>query len=343
MRFFLKYFVMLLAAVAVLTWYIPARYGLEYPQSAGPHFTNAIRTGHSTIIDKNQIKVVLVGDSTLERSVDEQKFSAAIGQPAHIIYIPASSTALWYLVLKNEIIENTQNKPKYFIILFRDTILTLPNYHVNGGRVAEVDEYATAHEDFLVQTAYLNFMNPLEIAAEKYFPLYSSRQRLKESMDYYTRVGLPDLFLPCKGDCVTRVISAVFYNIDNIDQNFSEGFLMSEETKLYTKQAMDFNAQINGSFLPEIIRLAQANGIQLILVHARTLTYPTPDSQPKELSAYKRDLAAYLKQHNVPLLDFSFDPRLPPKYFADPLHMTDEGQAAFSQLLGEAFLALIKP
>ena len=343
MRFFLKYFVILLVAVAVLTWYVPTRYGLEYPQPAGPHFTNAIRTGHSTIIDNNRVNVVLVGDSTLDRSVDEELFSAAIGQPAHIISTPASSTALWYLILKNAIIEGTQHKPQYFIIMFRDTILTLPDYHVNGGRVAEVDEYATAHEDFVIQTAYLNFMNPLEIGAEKYFPLYGARQRLKESIDYYTRIILPDLFLTCKGDCVTQVISAVFYNIDNIDQNFSEGFLMSEETKLYTKQAMDFNAQIDRSFLPEIIRLAQANGIQLILIHARTLTYPTPDSQPEELISYKRDLAAYLEQHNVPLLDFSFDPRLPPEYFADPLHMTDEGRAAFSRILGEAFLALIKP
>jgi len=343
MRFFLKYFTLLLLSLAALTWLIPARYGLPYPDSAGPHFNNAIRTGHSTIIDNNHVNVVLIGDSTLDRSVDEQKFSAAIDQPAHVISTPASSTALWYLILKNAIIEGTKEHPKYVLIMFRDTLLTLPDYHVNGGRVTEIDEYASAHEDLVVQTAYLQFMNPLEIFAERYFPLYGARQRIKDSIDFYTRALLPNIFLSCKGECVNAVVANVFYNIENIDQNFSQGFLMSEETKLYAKRAMDFNAQVDKSFLPEIIRLAQANDIQLIFVHARTLTYPTPESQPAELAAYKRDLAAYLAARNVPLLDFSFDARFPPSLFNDPLHMNDEGRALFSQALGEAFLHLVKP
>ena len=160
MRFFLKYFLLLLLSLAALTWLIPARYGLEYPQAAGPHFSNAIRTGHSTIIDNQRVNVVLIGDSTLERSVDEDIFSETTGQSTHVISTPASSTALWYLVLKNAIIEGTHNKPEYVIILFRDTLLTLPNYHVDGGRVAEIDEYATAREDLVVQTAYLNSAKP---------------------------------------------------------------------------------------------------------------------------------------------------------------------------------------
>ena len=341
MRFFLKYFFLLLLSLAASTWLIPARYGLEYPQAAGPHFSNAIRTGHSTIIDNQRVNVVLIGDSTLERSVDEDIFSETTGQSTHVISTPASSTALWYLVLKNAIIEGTHNKPEYVIILFRDTLLTLPNYHVDGGRVAEIDEYATAREDLVVQTAYLNFMNPLEIAAERYFPLYGTRQRIADSVEYRTRSLLPDLFLPCKGECVNRAITAVFFTIENIDPNFSEGFLMSEETRLYTRQAMDFDAQIERSFLPEIIRLARENNIQLIFVHARTLTFPDAASLPEQLPAYKRDLAAYLEQNNIPLLDFSFDPRLPPEYFSDPLHMTEAGQNLFSRILGEAFLSLI--
>lgn len=342
MRFFLKYFVLLLISVAILTWVIPMRYGLEYPQAAGPHFTNAIRTGHSSIIDKNNINVVLVGDSTLARSVDEETFSATVGQPAHIIYAPASSTALWYLVLKNALIDGTKNPPQYVILMFRDTILTLPDYHVSGGRISEIDEYATAREDFVVRTAYLNFMNPLEIAGERYFPLYGARQRIKETVEYYTRLLLPNLLLPCKGECVNRAMSAVFFDIERIDPNFSEGFLMSEETKLYTKRAMDFDAQIDRSFLPEILRLAKANGIHLVFVHARTLTYPTPASQPEALASYKRDLAAYLAQNDVPLLDYSFDERFPPSYFADPLHMTEEGRTAFSKVLGEAVRGLMR-
>ncbi len=116
---------------------------------------------------------------------------------------------------------------------------------------------------------------------------------------------------------------------------------MFEEAKLFTPKAMDFNYQVNRSFLPEMIRLAQENNIQLIFVHARTLTYPSAEAEPKGMSEYKRDLAAYLKANDIPLLDFSYDPRLPPEYFEDPLHMNATGQAAFSQILAEAFLDLV--
>lgn len=341
MRFFLKYLAALLLTLAVLTWYIPARYGLEYPQSAGPRFTEEIRKVHARIIEENQVEVVLVGDSTLDRSVDETRFSETLGQRAHAIKVPASSTALWYLVLKNIIIGETVDHPDTMILMFRDTILTLPNYHVGGGRIAEIDEYATAHEEFVVQTAYLNFMNPLEIAAERYFPLYGARRRITDSAELYSRALLPGLLLSCGLECSARVFGNVFVNIENIDPNASQGFLMSEEEKLYSARAMDFDAQLGRSFLPELIRLARENGITLIFVHARTLTFPTPESQPDGLAEYKSDLFAYLARNNIPVLDYSFDPRFPPEYFADPLHMNAEGQALFSRILGVDILALI--
>lgn len=338
MRFFLKYFLMLVAAAAVLTWYIPVRYELTYPQPVGPQFTNEIRAGHSEIIEKKHVDVVLAGDSTLASSVDEKIFSAAIGQPAHIVYVPGSSSAVWYLVLKNIVIEGTTDRPRYFIVFFRDTLLTLPDFHVGGGHIAEVDEFATSQEDFLLKTAYLNFMNPLEKWSEAYFPLYSARQRLYDSMDYYIRTGLPSLFLACKNECLQRVTSIVFYNVDKVDPAFSEGYLMLEEARRFAPKAMDFNGQLDRSFLPEMIRLARENNIQLIFVQSHTLTYASADAEPKGMRAYKQALYAYLKENNIPLLDFSYDPRLTPNYYADPLHMNTTGQAVFSELLAQAFL-----
>ncbi|MBV6397191.1 MAG: hypothetical protein HFACDABA_02796 [Anaerolineales bacterium] len=341
MRFFLKYLALLLLSLAGLTWYIPFHYDMEYPQPAGPRFTDEIRKIHARIIEENHVEVVLVGDSTLDRSVDETLFSEVIGQRAHMIRIPASSTALWYLVLKNILIGETTNPPDTMILMFRDTILTLPDYHVSGGRETEIDEYATANEDFVVQTAYLNFMNPLEIAAEQYLPLYGARRRITDSIESYSRALLPGLFLSCGVECSARTFGDVFINIENINPDFSQGVLMGEEENLYTSRALNFDAQIGRSFLPELIRLARESGINLIFVHARTLTFPNLESQPDGLAEYKSKLFAYLAQNNVAVLDYSFDPRLPPEYFADPLHMNAQGQAVFSRILGEDIRNLI--
>jgi hypothetical protein len=184
-------------------------------------------------------------------------------------------------------------------------------------------------------------MNPLEIAAERYFPLYGSRARITDTLEYRTRSLLPNLILPCKGDCVDRALTAVFFNIENINPNFSQGSLMTEEARLYTPEAMNFDRQIGRSFLPEIIRLAKENNIQLIFVDSRILTFPDEASEPRQLPVYKQALAAYLQKNGIPLLVYSFDPRIPPQDFADPLHMNPQGKSIFTRILGEDLLALI--
>lgn len=341
MRFFIRYFVFLFITLTLLSWYIPIRYDAPYPQSPGPEFDNGYRTGNASIIDRDQAQIVLVGDSVLWKSVDPELLPVALGIQSHVIAIPASTTAMWYLILNNVILEAAQNKPGYLVIFFRDTILTQPNYRVGGGYVAEIDEFATSHEDFLIERAYLNFMNPLEKLAEARFPVYGSRGNILATLDYYSRVGLPSLILPCKWNCLEQTLTRV-YDVDNVRDDFRVGILASDETTLYSRRAMDFDHQIGRSFLPEIIRLCRENGIQLIVVQARTFNFPSADAQPKALLAYKQDLYEYLAQNNVLVLDFSYDSRLPEEFFNDPLHMNETGKAAFTQILADALKDVIQ-
>ena len=339
MRSFLRYSLLLLAALAALTIYLPIYYELPYPAQPVPTFDNAVRSRVTNILGEHRIEVALIGDSALEQGVDAQALSTALDRPSYAIAVPGSTSAFWYLILKNIILE-ADPRPDAVILLYRDTILTLSDFHVNGGYVAELDQFATAHEDVLLERAYLNFMNPLEKWALTYFPLYSSRQRLTDKADYYARNLLPVLFLPCKGDCLDRAHAIVFH-IDNVVPKFQEEALVKDEEFLFTSRAMDFNGQAGRSFLPEIIRLARENGIRLILVHERTLLFPAAGAEPKALQEYKRALASYLKANDVTLLDFSYDPRLPEDYFADVLHMNETGKAAFTQMLAEALLPLL--
>ena len=334
MRAFARYFFSLLAALLALTVYLPAHYGEPYPRQPGPQFDNAVRSRYTRLLEENRVEFLLVGDSTLEQDVDPQSLSDALGVPIYPITVVGSKSAFWYLILKNIVLE-AQNRPQYFVLFYRDTMPTLANYHVNGGYIQELDQFATAHEPFLLEHAYLNFMNPLEKWAQAYFPLYSSRQRLTEAADYYTRNLLPGLLLNCRGDCVERAM-AVAHHVDNVREEFRVEALVGDEDLLFTPFAMDFPARVGDSFLPEIIRLTRENGIRLILVHVRTLLYPSAQAEPPALQKYKRDLAAYLKENDVPLLDFSYDPRLPADYFYDPVHMNETGRIAFTQILAEA-------
>jgi hypothetical protein len=340
MRSFLRYFLALVIALFALTAFLPVYYHVPYPAQLGPVFDKNVRSRYKEILEDYQVDLVLLGDSVLEKSVDFYALSEALDVPSYSIAVPGSTSAFWYLILKNIVLESNP-RPKYVVLFYRDTILTLADFHVKGGYVNELDQFATAREPVLVERAYLNFMNPLEKWALAWFPLYSSRQWLTDKTDYYARNMLPALFLSCTGDCIDRAI-AVVHTIDNTDPKLQENALLEDEQVLFTSRAMDFKGQVEWSFLPEMIRLTRENGLRLILVQERTLLFPAAAAEPKALQEYQRALAAYLKANNIPLLDFSYDPRLPKEYFSDPLHMNETGKAVFTQLLAESLRSLIR-
>lgn len=338
MRSFARYSIILFAALLALNWAIPFRYGETYPRTPGPTFDNAVRNRYTLIIEENRVDFVLVGDSVLEQGVDTMALSELIDAPAYPIAVPGSKSAFWYLILKNVILE-AQYRPSHVVIVFRDTMLTLPNFHVDGGYIIELDQFATAHEDFLVEHAYLNFMNPLERWGLGHFPLYGSRQHLTEAADRYSSNTLARLLLSCDDECVERGM-ATAHHVTNVRDDFRDEALEGDEAMLFTRRAMNFKASVETSFLPEIIRLAKENGIRLVFVHARTQQFPSEAAEPAALRKYKRDLAAYLLENGIPLLDFSHDPRLTAEYFEDIVHMNDAGKAIFTQMLAEALQEL---
>lgn len=341
MRPFLRFLLILAAAVIALTAYLPRRYGTPWPEEPGPRFDNSIRSAHTRTIQERGVKLVLLGDSVLEQGVDEAALSVELQIPAHSIAVPGSTSAFWYLILKNVILQ-AEPRPDTVVLLFRDTILTLPNFHVRGGYINELDQFATAREDVLQERAYINFMNPLEKAALSYLPFYRNGQQFKERADDRVRDLLPGVVFSCDTECVARA-DATVYHVENLRPEFVHEALAGDEDFLFTREAMDFDALIERSFLPEIIRLARENDMQLILVHERTQIFPSVDAEPKALRDYKQKLAEYLAENEIPLVDFSYDPRLPESYFVDILHMNAEGKSLFTQLLVDALRPLLQP
>lgn len=200
---FSRYFFLLLACLAASTFLLPRLYHLPFPSQPGPAFDDKTRPSLVKILQKNDIQLALIGDSVLQEGVDPQALSAALEVPAHSIAVPGSTSPFWYLILKNIVLQ-MDPPPPVVVVLFRDTILTLPNYHVNGGYVNELDQWAAAHEDLLIQRAYLNFMNPLEKWALTWLPLYGARQRLTDAADFVSRNASPIYSRPAAATVLPR-------------------------------------------------------------------------------------------------------------------------------------------
>jgi hypothetical protein len=338
MRFTIRFAVLLIAALSTLSIKLPAWYRGPYPHPAGPTFHNDVSRLYRREIERRQPEFVLLGDSTLGMGVEEAMFQELVGAPAYKLDFAGSTTALWYVFVKTNI-AHTNPPPPYLIILFRDSLLTSPTFRVNGKYFEKIDVFASPKDRVVVERAYLAQLSPVQIFFEKYFPLYTYRSDVQETTKALARHTLPLLF-GCNASCADRSMNAVLRDVqpDLLDQSI----IQIDQGNLYTREQLDFSSQVDKSFLPEIIRLAKENGIQLILVRTPNNIFPEPGSEPDGLKKYITDLNDYLAEREIHMLDLSRVEGIGPAQFTDPYHMNKEGASVFTRILADAIKDLLE-
>src|SRR5688572_23918165 len=250
MRSFVRY-LLLFTVISSATWVkISQSYDLEFPRAPGPTFDNRVRKLYINKLENDKPDMVMLGDSTLLDGVDPDMLSELTGIKVSSFDAPGSASAFWYLVLKNNIVE-AEHKPKVVLILFRDTILTAPGYRVHGSYFVQLDEFARRNEPILLERAYLNLMNPLEKFVEGTFPLYAARVPIRQDTDALIRYSLTS-WLGCNKTCNDNSMTEVFTSA-NLEPGQLQNAVSAAEEYLYSDRQLDFEEQINRSFLPEMI------------------------------------------------------------------------------------------
>jgi hypothetical protein len=337
MRLIFHYFIALALAITASSFLLPARFRGPYPHPPGPDFDKTVSKLYLHQIEKRHPQIVLLGDSILTKGVSEEDFQDRIGAPTYKLDIPGSSSALWYLVVKSNIVV-AEPAPQTLVILFRDTLLTASTFRTTGPYFGLIDKFAEPDDSLLLQNAYLAQLTPLQSMLEQYFPLYTYRGRIRESVDEGLRHILPAA-MGCDSSCADDAMTGV---LGDIQPDIFARSIVDAEQAIYTPEQLDFGAQVGRSFLPAIIGFAHKRGIQLILVRAPTNIFPDPASEPQGLRQYMEALSRYLAKRDVVLLDLSRTPGIGPQQFADPHHMTLEGKAVFTQVLARTLKSYIR-
>lgn len=336
MRFFLKFSLLLIVILIITSIILPVTYETSFPRDPGPTLDHQARTNHLKYIEENQSEIVLLGDSTLVLGVDANQLAEQTSKPVYSIGIPGSASALWYLLLKNNIAD-AGYKPEYVLVVFRDSILTAPGYRVHGSYFELLDEYARRNEPILIEKSFVNLMNLFEIMAEKYFPLYFLRSNIRKEIDASIRYFAPPLF-ECDNTCADYALGELFQGAD-MEPGALVDAVGAAESLLYTPEQLDFETLIDKSLLPDMIEIAKEKNINLVFVRIKVLSGP---QQSPELDQYLADLATYFNEQNVRYLDFGDDPQLTNELFRDPIHLNEQGKELFTQLvanrLNEIFL-----
>jgi len=338
--FLLRYMVYL-TALLLLSFLLPIRYGIPYPKPLEPTFKPNVKREYGETIAATQPGIVLVGDSVLYLGVDQHALSDLLEVETYAIGIPGSGSAVWYLILKNVILESVP-RPAYVLIVFRDTMLTVPSYRTTGRYFVVVDDFAGRNEPLVSQLAYINQMSAVERLAEQYFPLYSARWEIRRGLDHYIRYTTPSVLLGCTVECTDEAINAIFGK-DRVNVTALNQAVEDAGRTLYAPQVMDFDEQVERSFLPAMIKLARENDITLIFVRTRTLDFPEAASEPRALREYIESLGTYLAgQPNVYFLDFAHHPKILDSYFFDTIHFTEEGKSVFTGLLAQELSPILE-
>jgi hypothetical protein len=331
---------MLLLTLLVISVVIVQQGGVSFPNEPGPKFDNSISPIIPDALAAQKSDMILLGDSVVELNLNPPALEKALGLTIYPLHFNGSSSTLWYVAIKNVIV-TSPSKPRYLVIVFRDTFLTTPAYRAQGGGYQdEIDSLATQEDSLVIQRTYVNQMNLLEKASESYFPLYVYRARIRNQIDYLIRYPLIRATMNCGKRCLDIALDTVL-NGRNWDPILLNTHIAGVEDVLYTRHALDFKASVNESYLPDIIRLCKENDIRPIFVHAKTLRLYRNAYEPVLLAAYLRDLADYLRANGVSYLDIGQDPRIKPEDFADSLHIFPAAIDRYTQVLADALKTVL--
>lgn len=339
MRKFLSFLVVFLAALST-SFLLPGYYDIPYPKPLGPELSPLARQSYRIQMEQDRPDVVLLGDSMLYLGIDEIALADRLDRSVYKIAIPGSTSAAWYLITRHNIAV-AEPPPGMLVIFFRDAILTAPGYRVHGSYYENVVYENTAPDDSLfIQYSFIDQMNPAQKFFEQYLPLYGQRLDVRAAIDNRLSYSLPDWITHCDVECTDLAMSDVF-NANNLDTGTLSDAVATTERYLYTPENLDFSARIDHSYLPEIIRMSKDAGIRLVLVRCKTLYTPPITLQQAGLREYIEDLGNYLIAQDVPLLDYSADPRLTAEHYLDPFHLNLAGQKVFTGMLSEDLNSLL--
>jgi hypothetical protein len=323
-----RYSIFLAAFLLAGGFLLPVYYDMPYPAPLAPKFEAGVKLEHLVKIEEIQPDLVLVGDSVLYEGVNPVLLSERLGMEVYPITVPGSGTASWYLVMKNVIFE-ASHRPRYLVVLFRNTMLSVPQYRTTGRYFPLLDDFAERSEPLVSRLAFINQMSPLEKFAAQYLPLYSARLEIREDLDNFLRYRLPFALIQCDRECVDEAILSMFGR--EVDPSALNEMLEDAARTLYAPEEMDFQGQVGDSFLPYMIELAEKNNVTLIFVRTKIF-----GREPPALQEYNAALEAYLREHDhVILMDFSADPRIPREFYADSLHMNGYGRQEFTKILAQ--------
>ena len=325
-----------LAALVALTLLVPfgiraidVRYGPRnlspsyLPALEGPRARTPFDRFPSDRIAHYRPELVVIGDSMAGTRIDPAVLEQLSGRRVFAVLHPGSSSAFWYLALKNWVIASGV-RPRAVFIFFRDANLTDLMFRMD---TAMTDRVALDTEPALNEA----------IASR----VGEWRLKAATGTESLYRADRARLWMgPWWGDAVAATVAgrdpaSVNHLLTSMNERFDfEHMRPIEAADVDTNDTTaDFDRDVHRSVLPLMFREARGAGITLYFVRVqRRPSGGRPPHQSPALRAYVAKLADYVRANGALWRDDTGDPALSLDLYGDGDHLAREARERYTAL-----------
>lgn len=284
-------------------------------------------------LEKARAEGILLGDSMLETRIDPQVLRAASGGRWEVLAQPGSSSAMWFLMMKN-LVAVQSPPPRTVIVFFRDRQLTLPAHRTEGGYRKTIESYMREREpvlDELLENTAREKQRWPERATLAMYPAQWRREAWRDKLQSWAL----DLVASSRDYNQIRDDTRATFDLRHLRQDSGLDFEREEGGQGGldpTEHA--FAAAVGRSFLPHLLELARAR--QIHLVFFRVKRKPGAAEQPPAESptspAYIRELRAYLEKAGAQFIDETRDADVTQDFYGADDHVAPAMMKSYTEL-----------
>lgn len=290
----------------------------HYPIQRSVTFNPYIRTDYRKKISDEQPEIIILGDSAI-RQLNEEKISDVTDRNTLVFSMPGTGSAYWYLFIRNQLFL-ADHWPDYFILFFRDSTLTMPEYRVNGEYLIRLEEIASSWDEDVYELAINGRKSAMVRFFESYIPLFAYRSEDYFNIIQWFRNTLPEKILKADKQMVDTAYKAVFGR-EQVNDLLWEELLLNKDNLLYLPESLDLTGCVNHSFLPAMLRDLKKMGIQPIFIRVRYRSHAMGEIDQDDLVLYLTELTEYIENAGGIFLDLSSLEGLSAEMYEDNFHI----------------------
>lgn len=284
------------------------------------------------LLQKARPQCVFLGDSMLDSRIDEAVLSTVADRRCAVQPRLGTSTAVWFLMLKNVVAAQPQ-PPGTVVIFFRNRQLTLPSHRATGPHRARMEPVMREQEPLVeeVIAAEMRRRTPwLDRAAQAAYPVQRRREFWRERVQSWAL----DFVTSSREYAAIRAAARDVFSTKNLrgDQQQDEA---QEEGKIgLDEHDHEFAGAVEHSFLPPMLGLAQSKGIRLVFFRVKKRPSATGALADESGSApaYHAALRTYLEKAGAILIDESRDPEVTLDFYGSGDHVKPAMEKTYTEM-----------